>query len=145
VDVDDSATGDEISHNSVFSNGGLGIDLGGAGEGKKFTGEVVSDSEDGLRSFTFSPATSVPVGRTITATATRGSTHDTPEFSAPKAVASSLEERPQDGAHRGRSKGRGRYAPTLLLVLYSAECMERLSDTSVRPPSTLPVRKACVA
>ena len=154
VDVDDSCTGNEISHNSVFSNGGLGIDLRGAGEGfntdfsnpndpgdadfaannlqnnplissattasgvttvqgtlegiagesftiefysnpagtnegKKFIGEVVSDSEDGTRSFTFSPATSVPVGRTITATATRDLTHDTSEFSAPKAVASS--------------------------------------------------------
>ena len=154
VDVDDSATGDEISHNSIFSNGGLGIDLRGAGEGfdtdvsnpndpgdadfaannlqnnplissattasglttvqgtlegiagesytiefysnpagtnegKKFIGEVVSDSEDGLRSFTFSPEKAVSVGRTITATATRASTGDTSEFSAPKTVATS--------------------------------------------------------
>jgi hypothetical protein len=59
-------------------------------EGKKFIGEKsVTTSVDGLRSFTFSPATSVPVGQTITATATRASTHDTSEFSAPKKVVAS--------------------------------------------------------
>jgi hypothetical protein len=153
IDVDDSCTGDEISHNSIFSNGGLGIDLRGSGErfdtdvanpndpgdtdfaannlqnnpvitsaktasgtttiqatldvigsetynvefysnpagtneGKKFIGEYVSVANSGLRSFTFSPDTAVSAGRTITATATRVSTGDTSEFSAPQTVAS---------------------------------------------------------
>lgn len=154
VDVDDSCTGNRISHNSIFSNGGLGIDLRGSGEGydtdfsnpndpgdtdfaannlqnnpvitsaktvsdtttiqatldvigsetytvefysnpagtdegKKFIGEYVSMGNDGLRSFTFSPDTAVPAGRTITATATRVSTNDTSELSAPQTVGSS--------------------------------------------------------
>jgi hypothetical protein len=147
-----TTTGNEVSRNSIFSNGGLGIDLNGPGEdsstnvstpndagdadsgannlqnkpvlssaktisgkttikgkldsnpnqtytiefysnpadtneGKKLIGETsITTSVDGLRSFTFSPTTSVPVGQTITATATRASTHDTSEFSAPRAA-----------------------------------------------------------
>jgi len=61
-------------------------------EGKKFIDEkTVTTSVDGLRTFTL--ATSVSVGQTITATATRestkDSTHDTSEFSAPRTVVSS--------------------------------------------------------
>jgi len=57
-------------------------------EGKKFFGEKsITTSVDGLRTFTFSPTTAVSVGQTITATATRASTHDTSEFSAPRKVA----------------------------------------------------------
>jgi hypothetical protein len=155
VDVSGDSIGNEVSRNSIFSNGGLGIDLRGPGEtqltnvstpndpgdtdsgsnnlqnkpvlssaktvsgkttiagkldsnpnqtytlrfysnppdtneGKKFIGEKsITTSVDGLRSFTFSPATSVAVAQTITATATRASTHDTSEFSAPKKVTSS--------------------------------------------------------
>lgn len=155
VDVTGNSTGNEVSRNSIVSNGGLGIDLRGLGEdfstnvstpndpgdadtgannlqnkplissakivsgkttiqgkldsnpnqtytiefysnpadtneGKKFIGEKsITTSVDGLRSFTFSPATSVAVAQTITATATRASTHDTSEFSGPKKVASS--------------------------------------------------------
>jgi hypothetical protein len=56
-------------------------------EGKKFIGEKsITTSVDGLRSFTFTPATSVSVGQAITVTATRDSTHDTSEFSAPRKV-----------------------------------------------------------
>jgi hypothetical protein len=56
-------------------------------EGKKFIGEKgITTSVDGLRSFTFTPATSVTVGQAITVTATRNSTHDTSEFSAPRKV-----------------------------------------------------------
>jgi parallel beta-helix repeat protein len=62
----------------------------GTNEGKKFIGEKgITTSIDGIRSFTFSPATAVSVGQTITATATRVSTGDTSEFSTPKKVASS--------------------------------------------------------
>lgn len=153
-----AGTGNEVSRNSIFSNGGLGIDLVGPGEdglsnvptpndagdadpgannlqnkplinsaktvsgkttiqgqldsipkldgvvqtytiefysnpqdtneGKKFIGEKsITTSVDGLRTFTFSPTTAVSVGQTITATATRASTHDTSEFSAPRKVA----------------------------------------------------------
>src|SRR5215218_5439583 len=137
----------EISRNSIFSNGGLGIDLLGPGEtvstdvptpndpgdtdsgpnglqnkpvissartvsgktilkgtlglfpeagavirfysnpsgeeGKKFLGKktVVADP-NGNASFTFSPATKVPVGQTVTATAT-SIREGTSEFSAP--------------------------------------------------------------
>jgi CSLREA domain-containing protein len=60
----------------------------GTNEGKKFIGEYVSVANSGLRSFTFSPDTAVSAGRTITATATRVSTGDTSEFSAPQTVAS---------------------------------------------------------
>jgi len=147
--------GNEVSRNSVFSNGGLGIDLRGTGEtastnvstpndsldadtgpnnlqnkpvlssartsslkttiegklesipaksytvqlysnpsntneGKKFIGQTtVTTSVDGLQTFTFSPATKVPVGQAITATATNATTHDTSEFSAPRTVAAS--------------------------------------------------------
>jgi hypothetical protein len=62
----------------------------GTNEGKKFIGQMsITTDGSGNRSFTFSPATSVAVGQTITATATRASTHDTSEFSGPKKVASS--------------------------------------------------------
>jgi hypothetical protein len=62
----------------------------GTNEGKKFIGQKsITTDGSGNRSFTFSPATSVAVGQTITATATRASTHDTSEFSGPKKVASS--------------------------------------------------------
>jgi len=155
VVIGDGNVGNELSHNSIFANAGLGIDLLGPGEnldtniptpndaydsdsgannlqnkpvlssaktgalkttikgkltsiadkrytiefysnpadtneGKTFIGEQeIKTSVDGLRSFTFSPATKVPVGREITATATRVYTHDTSEFSAPRKVASS--------------------------------------------------------
>jgi hypothetical protein len=150
-----SSIGNGISRNSIFSNGGLGIDLEGpdeglftdvstpndpddadsgannlqnfpvitsaktvsgtttikgkldsnpnqtytiefysnplgTNEGKKFIGKKsVTTSVDGLRSFIFTPAMSVAVGQTITATATRAFTHDTSEFSAPKKVVAS--------------------------------------------------------
>ncbi len=59
-------------------------------EGKKLIGEKsITTSADGLRTFTFSPATSVAVGQEITATASSTATGDTSEFSAPKRVASS--------------------------------------------------------
>jgi hypothetical protein len=59
-------------------------------EGKKFIGETTfQTSVDGLQTFTFSPATKVPVGQTVTATATNATTHDTSEFSAPRTVAAS--------------------------------------------------------
>ena len=147
-----SGPGHEISRNSIFSNGGLGIDLGGgvedaAGrtandpgdvdsgpnrlqnkpvitsaktsstkttitgtlngggevtyliqffsnpsgdEGKKFIGQKnVTTDFPGNASFTFSPATKVAAGQTITATATNLRGGDTSEFSAPKKVTSS--------------------------------------------------------
>jgi CSLREA domain-containing protein len=56
-------------------------------EGKKFIGEKsITTSVDGLRSFTFTPATSISVGQAMTVTATRDSTHDTSEFSSPRKV-----------------------------------------------------------
>jgi hypothetical protein len=59
-------------------------------EGKTFLGEkTITTTVDGIRSFTFSPATAVKAGQAITATATNDSTHDTSEFSAPRTVASS--------------------------------------------------------
>jgi parallel beta-helix repeat protein len=61
----------------------------GTNEGKKFIGQKsITTDGSGNRSFTFSPAKSVAAGQTITATATRASTHDTSEFSAPRTVAS---------------------------------------------------------
>ncbi|HWS82448.1 MAG TPA: right-handed parallel beta-helix repeat-containing protein [Rubrobacter sp.] len=62
----------------------------GTDEGKKFIGQksVTTDSS-GSVSFTFSPATKVPAGQAITATATNGSTGDTSEFSAPRKVVAS--------------------------------------------------------
>jgi hypothetical protein len=49
-----------------------------------------SASTDGSGKATFTKALSfkVSVGKTVMATATRASTHDTPEFSAPKTVVS---------------------------------------------------------
>jgi hypothetical protein len=150
VAVFSAASGNEVSHNSIFSNVGLGIDLLGTGEdfltdvptkndagdtdsgannlqnkpiltsaktgslkttikgnlesnhdrtftvefyanpsntneGKKFIGETsVTTTVDGLASFAFTLGAKVPVGQTITATAT-----DTSEFSAPRTVVSS--------------------------------------------------------
>jgi CSLREA domain-containing protein len=64
----------------------------GGAEGKKFIGaKVVSTGSDGKAAFTFTPATKVSVGRTVTATATNtttGSPRDTSEFSAPRRVTS---------------------------------------------------------
>jgi hypothetical protein len=65
----------------------------GTNEGKKFIGEIapVHTNASGEVTFTFSPATKVPVGQTITATARAinldASNGDTSEFSAPKKVA----------------------------------------------------------
>jgi CSLREA domain-containing protein len=147
VEINGSSSGNEVSRNSIFSNAGLGVDLGNDGvtpndardtdegpntlqnkpiirsaktvsgkttikgklnsnpnktytiefysnpkgnEGKKFIGETsVTTRRDGLRSFTFTPSRAVAVGKTITATATRNSTGDTSEFSAPKKVVAS--------------------------------------------------------
>jgi len=59
-------------------------------EGRVFIGQrTVTTTVDGVRSFTFTPSNRVTAGRTITATATRDTTHDTSEFSAPRTVASS--------------------------------------------------------
>jgi CSLREA domain-containing protein len=56
-------------------------------EGKKYIGaKSVTTSATGNISFTFKPDNQVPAGRTITATATRNSTGDTSEFSAPEEV-----------------------------------------------------------
>jgi len=58
-------------------------------EGKKFIGQKsVTTNGSGSVSFTFSPASKVAVGQTITATAT-DTTNNTSEFSAPRTVASS--------------------------------------------------------
>ena len=65
------------------------IDDSGDAARSRIEGNFVGTSEDGLRSFTFSPEKAVSVGRTITATATRASTGDTSEFSAPNTVAPS--------------------------------------------------------
>jgi CSLREA domain-containing protein len=56
-------------------------------EGKKYIGaRSVTTDADGNGSFTFKPENQVPAGQTITATATRNSTGDTSEFSAPEEV-----------------------------------------------------------
>ena len=155
IDNLDSATGNTISRNSVFSNGGLGIDLiggtetddtnistpndagdadagannlqnkpvitsaktsstkttitgklnstpgktfkiqlfsspSGQNEGKRFVGQKsITTDGSGNATFTFSPASKVAVGQAITATATKTSTGDTSEFSAPRRVATS--------------------------------------------------------
>jgi hypothetical protein len=60
----------------------------GTDEGKTFLGQKsVSTDTSGKGTFTFSPTTKVAAGQTITATATRQSTGDTSEFSAPRTVA----------------------------------------------------------
>jgi hypothetical protein len=41
------------------------------------------------KAMTFTPPAKVPVGQTVTATATNTSTHDTSEFSAARTVAAS--------------------------------------------------------
>ena len=151
-----TSTGNEVSRNSIFSNGGLGIDLMGLGEdfftdiankndagdadsgpnnlqnkpvltsakavsgtttikgkldstpgksfvvrffsnpsgtdeGKKFIGQksVNTGSDGNTGTFTFSPASKVAAGQTITATATKSATGDTSGFSTPRTVASS--------------------------------------------------------
>ena len=59
----------------------------GSNEGRRFIGQkVVSTNANGNVAFTSFPATAVPVGQTITATATRNTTGDTSEFSAPRTV-----------------------------------------------------------
>jgi CSLREA domain-containing protein len=154
VDFPGTATGNQISRNSIFSNGGLGIDLIGGietdntdvptpndagdtdagpnnlqnkpvltsaktsstkttivgklnstpaktfkieffsnpsstNEGKKFVGQKsVATDASGNATFSFSPAAKVPVGQTITATATDPG-GNTSEFSAPRTVATS--------------------------------------------------------
>ena len=61
----------------------------GTDEGKKFLGQKsVTTDASGNASFTFSPATKVPVGQTLTATATNTTTHETSVFSLPRTVAS---------------------------------------------------------
>jgi CSLREA domain-containing protein len=56
-------------------------------EGKKYIGaKSVTTDANGNNSFTFKPDNQIPAGRTITATATRNSTGDTSEFSAPEEV-----------------------------------------------------------
>lgn len=56
-------------------------------EGKKFIGQkIVTTAPSGDASFTFSPAASVAVGQTVTATASARN-GDTSEFSAPKTIA----------------------------------------------------------
>jgi hypothetical protein len=61
----------------------------GTKEGMKFIGQkIVETDSSGHASFTFSPSSKVAVGRAITATATRNSTHDTSEFSTPRTVVS---------------------------------------------------------
>ena len=58
------------------------------GEGKKYIGAKsnVTTNANGNVSFTFKPENKVPAGHTITATATRGSSGDTSEFSGPEEV-----------------------------------------------------------
>jgi hypothetical protein len=144
-----TTNGNSILSNSIFANGGLGINLGdngptandqgdtdsgennlqnkpslgsaknasgkttikgslnsrpgatytvqffsnpsGTNEGRTFLGQKTGLNVDGSghASFTFSPASKVPVGQTVTATATNGFTGDTSEFSAPRKVVSS--------------------------------------------------------
>jgi CSLREA domain-containing protein len=57
-------------------------------EGKKYIGAKsnVTTNANGNVTFTFKPENKVPAGHTITATATRGSTGDTSEFSGPEEV-----------------------------------------------------------
>ena len=61
----------------------------GGDEGKKFVGQKsVTTDASGNASFTFTPATKVAVGQTITSTATNTTTHETSVFSAPRKVVS---------------------------------------------------------
>ena len=157
----DANTGNAIADNSIFSNGGLGIDLLGGfenaagvtandpgdldngpndlqnfpvltsartisgkttitgklgstpnsghniqffsspsgNEGKKFIGEkgFVSTDGSGNATFTFSPASAVPVGQVITATVVaQNSSTSTSEFSAPRKVTSTTTLAPPD-------------------------------------------------
>jgi CSLREA domain-containing protein len=159
VDVGgDASTGNAIADNSIFSNGGLGIDLLGGlenaagvtandpgdldngpnnlqnfpvltsartvsgkttitgklgsttnsghniqffsspsgNEGNKFLGEKsVTTDGSGNATFTFSPASAVPVGQTITATV-KNQSLSTSEFSAPRKVTSTTTLAPPD-------------------------------------------------
>jgi hypothetical protein len=63
----------------------------GTNEGRTFIGQKTTLTLDGTGkgSFTFSPASKVAAGQTITATATNEFTGDTSEFSAPREVVSS--------------------------------------------------------
>ena len=157
----DANTGNAIADNSIFSNGGLGIDLLGGfenaagvtandtgdldngpnnlqnfpvltsaktvsgkttitgklsstpnsghniqffsspsgNEGKKFFGEkgFVTTDGSGNATFTFSPASAVPVGQIITATGVaQNSSSSTSEFSAPRKVTSATTLAPPD-------------------------------------------------
>jgi len=95
--VDDSCTGNEISRNSIFSNGGLGIDLRGAGEG--FSTDVANPNDPGDADFAANNLQNNPViisAKTVLGTTTAEGTLDgipgeayTIEFSAPRTVASS--------------------------------------------------------
>lgn len=59
-------------------------------DGKKFIGQKsVTTDASGNATYTFSPVSKIPVGQTITATATNASTHDNSEFSAPRKVITS--------------------------------------------------------
>jgi hypothetical protein len=59
-------------------------------EGRTFVGaKTVKTDGSGHAAFTFTPATKVSAGRTVTATATSDVTLDTSEFSAPRTVSSS--------------------------------------------------------
>jgi hypothetical protein len=61
----------------------------GTDEGKKFIGQKsVTTDASGNASFTFTPATKVAVGQTVTATATNTTTHETSGFSLPRTVTS---------------------------------------------------------
>jgi hypothetical protein len=57
-------------------------------EGKKYIGAKSNGTTNanGNVSFAFKPENKVPAGQTVTATATRGSTGDTSEFSGPEEV-----------------------------------------------------------
>jgi CSLREA domain-containing protein len=63
----------------------------GTNQGRRFIGQKTGLAVDGsgTASFTFSPATAVPAGQTVTATATNEFTGDTSEFSGARTVASS--------------------------------------------------------
>ena len=62
----------------------------GGGEGKKFiVQKTLTTTVDGLRTFSFSQVAPVLAGQNITATATRVSSGDTSEFSAPRKVVAS--------------------------------------------------------
>jgi hypothetical protein len=66
------------------------VDLGQSDQGQTFIGsQSVFTNADGDATFSFSPTTTVALGRQITATATRQATGDTSEFSAAQEVTAS--------------------------------------------------------